>query len=450
MPACKETGVRAGRAGKLCVASGLACFTFLVTSTVTSAPGPGALDPSFGVGGKVTTQIGPANDTADGVAVQRDGRILVAGSSFSGTDYDFAVVRYRKDGSLDPTFGRGGIVTTDIESTDDEVRAIAVQADGKIVVAGYAAERGYSGGYVEPDEESAWAIVRYRRNGSLDPSFGIDGKVATNLRRWLNGAYGVALQRNGKIVVSGFSSNGVDLDFALARYNIDGSPDARFGRGGFVTTAIGRRDEIANGLILQRDGKIVVAGPSISSDNYEVALARYLQNGSLDRTFGEGGVAWATNGAQSAEALAISLQRDGKLVAAGWSHDGMDFDFGVVRFLPNGSLDNRFGRRGRVTTRIGAGEDMGVAVAIQRKGRIVVAGHSSNRSDWDFALVGYLPNGSLDPAFGYHGKITTDFSGGDAARAVTVQADGKVVAAGYASNGRVFALARYLASPTRP
>jgi uncharacterized delta-60 repeat protein len=430
------------------VTAAAACALLLVSgATFPSHLRPGALDPSFGAGGRVTTQIGPANDTADAIAVQRDGRILVAGSTFSGSDYDFAVVRYRQDGTLDESFGRGGIVRTDIASTDDEVRAIAVQADGRIIVAGYAAERGYTGVNIEPDDESAWALVRYTRNGELDTTFGDDGKVTTELRPGLNGAYGVALQSDGKIVVSGFSSNGVDLDFAIARYDVDGSLDATFGRRGVVTSAFGPGNEIGNGLARPRDGKILVAGPSARADAYEVAVARYLTSGGLDRTFGNGGVAWATNGRGGDEALAVAIQPDGKPVAAGWSYDASGFDFGVTRFTAGGSLDRAFGRGGRVTTAIGLGEDMGLAIAIEHDGRIVVAGHSANGSDWDFSLVAYLPSGARDRLFGTDGKITTDFSGGDGARAVAVQADGKIVAAGYASNGRVFAVARYLAPP---
>jgi uncharacterized delta-60 repeat protein len=438
---------RATDAWKLRAATALGGCLLLVTSGAAFPPhsGAGALDVSFGVDGRVTTQIGPANDTADAVAVQRDGRIVVAGSSYNGADYDFAVVRYRPDGALDRTFGSGGIVTTDIAGTDDEVRAIAVQPDGKIVVAGYAAERGYTGVNVEPDDESAWALVRYTRDGRLDPTFGTGGKVTSAPRPWLNGAYGLAVQRDGRIVVSGFSSNAVDLDFALARYHADGSLDSTFGNGGFVISAFSHGNEIANGLALQRDGKILVAGPSSPGDVYEVAVARYLPTGALDRTFGRRGVAWASNGRGSDEALAVAVQPDGKPVAAGWSYDANGYDFGVTRFRANGAPDPAFGHDGRATTAIGTGEDMGLAVAVQPGGKIVVAGHSANPSDWDFSLAEYLPNGRLDRTFGSDGTVLTDFSAGDGARAVAVQPDGKIVVAGYAANGRVFAVARYLA-----
>jgi uncharacterized delta-60 repeat protein len=159
----------------------------------------GDLDPSFGTGGKVTTAIGAADDFGIDMAVQSDGKIVVAGWSYNGSNEDFALVRYATDGSLDPSFGTGGKVTTDFGGADDHGYSVALQSDGKIVVAGFSVNYGI--------DNSNFALVRYATDGSLDPSFGTDGKVITDLGAAADQGRSVALQSDGKIVMAGFSGN---------------------------------------------------------------------------------------------------------------------------------------------------------------------------------------------------------------------------------------------------
>src|SRR2546426_2863336 len=155
--------------------------------------GPGDLDATFGIGGRVLTDFG-GGDRARAVALQADGKIVVAGSSSAGAvGADFALARYNPGGSLDPTFGSGGRVLTDF-GVDDEARAVALQADGKIVVAG-----GFGGAF--------FALARYNPNGTLDTSFGSEGRVFTNFGG-RDGARALALQADGKIVAAGFTSSG--------------------------------------------------------------------------------------------------------------------------------------------------------------------------------------------------------------------------------------------------
>ena len=204
------------------------------------------LDGAFGDGGKVTTNysVSGAGDRADAVAVQPDGKIVVAGSSYDAVEYDeFALLRYNSDGSLDSTFGDGGIVITSIgDITEDRAYAVAIQPDGKIIVAG--------------ESFHDFAVARYNSDGRLDDSFGDGGIVTTDFGGESAAGYAVAIQADGKIVVAGagdvydpskmncISSGGYHCqywDFALARYNSDGSLDESFGNAGKATTDLNRR-----------------------------------------------------------------------------------------------------------------------------------------------------------------------------------------------------------------
>ncbi len=304
---------------------------------------PGDLDPTFGVGGKVTTDFGGLNDGARALVQQPDGKLVAAGQAEAG-DFDFALARYLPDGSLDPTFGTGGMVTTDF-GTFPFAAALVQQADGKLV----------AGGPTDAGGCCDFALVRYLSDGSLDPTFGVGGKVTT--------------------------------DF-----------------GGF---------EAAAALVQQPDGKLVAAGLSTagSAPATDFALARYLPDGSLDPTFGVGGK--VTTDFEGGGASALVLQPDGKLVAAGNSRlTGLVSDFALARYLSDGSLDPTFGVGGKVTTDFG-GFDRIAALILQSDGKLVAGGNSGSGSGLpSFALVRYLPDGSLDPTFGVGGKVTTDFEGG--------------------------------------
>ncbi|MGB5025640.1 MAG: T9SS type A sorting domain-containing protein [Saprospiraceae bacterium] len=226
----------------------------------------GALDTSFDIDGKVTTSVGTANDIIRAVAIQDDGKIVVAGYSYTNPSfsYDFVVARYNINGSLDNNFGTGGILTTAIiKNTNDYAESIAIQADGKILVGGY----GFDGHLL---------LARYNVNGMLDNTFGIGGTLSTAFGCSYQNDYSVALQSDGSILLGGHSNlNGVTSDFAVIRYKPNGSIDTNFGINGIVTTAIGSGDDIATSIAIQQDGKIVIAGKSYNGANYDFALVRY-------------------------------------------------------------------------------------------------------------------------------------------------------------------------------
>ena len=409
----------------------------------------GDLDITFDGDGKVTTDFattdfGGALDRAYSTVIQSDGRIVVAGKSFTGNgeQYNFALTRYNSNGSLDTSFDGDGKVTTDFGGGDDAAFSATIQSDGKIVVAG----ESYNG-----SKRFDFAIIRYNSNGSLDTTFDGDGKVTTDFGGTSDDrAYSVAIQGDGKIVVAGYSKS----DFALTRYNSNGSLDTTFDGDGKVTTSVGSSffTDIENSVAIQSDGKIVVAGFSTKGSNLDFALARYNSNGSLDTTFdGDGKVTTGFGSSTNDVAHSVAIQSDGKIVVAGFSETSGIFDskdFALTRYNSNGSLDSTFDGDGKVTTDFGRNlDDRANSVAIQSDGKIVVAGESKNvRSGYDFALTRYNSNGSLDTTFDGDGKVTTavglfNYGANYGALSVAIQSDGKIVAAGDGPGD--FALARY-------
>ena len=232
----------------------------MVTSSVFYIPSAfaagGDLDPSFGGDGIVTTRtdIEHTYQFVRSVALQSDGKIVVAGySEIFGNGYDFAIVRYNSDGTLDTNFGTGGIVTTDLGGSDLAL-SMVLQGDEKIVVAGYS---NFSGNY-------DFAVVQYNSDGTLDTNFGTGGIVATDFgnSNSFDYAISIALQSDGKIVAAGNTDISGSNDYAVVRYNADGTPDTSFSGDGKVTTDFGTSNDIASSMALQSNGKIVVAGYS--------------------------------------------------------------------------------------------------------------------------------------------------------------------------------------------
>jgi uncharacterized delta-60 repeat protein len=386
------------------------------------AQAAGNLDASFSGDGKQTTDFG-GNDHGSAVAIQDDGKIVVAGRSGAG----FRLARYRTDGSLDPAFSGDGMVTE--PDAPFSARFVAIQADDKILVAG--------------DSGTDFALARYLADGSLDPAF-VGGALTTDLGG-SDYAQSLAIQADGTIVVAG-SSEG---NFALARYSANGSLDRSFSGDGLVTTDFGGSDH-AQAVAIQ-GGEIVVAGVS---DGDKFALARYGADGALS---GDGTVTTPLGG-QTANAAAI--QPDGAVVVAGaitvvptdpyaFPHD----DLAVTRYTADGALDTSFGVGGRQTADFGNGyaaNDVGTALALPADGKIVVAGWTA-MVDWvftsgrDFVLARYTPDGSP-----LGGGITsfTDvyYDADDFIMDVAMQPDGKIVATGGTTGGdwsSDVALARY-------
>jgi uncharacterized delta-60 repeat protein len=420
----------------------LAVFSIAATTSALILQ-PGDLDPTFGNGGKVTTPIGTIYDEAHSVAIQPDGKIVTAGFSWDGSNYDFAVVRYNSEGTLDTTFDGDGKVTTPVGTNADYAEAVAIQPNGKIVAAGWIVE------IIGDVNLHKFAIVRYNPDGSLDTSFDADGKVVTPIGTSYDEAYSVAIQSDGKIVAAGTSANGsTSFDFALVRYNTNGTLDTSFDSDGKVVTDFANGNDFVHSVVIQSDGKIVVAGTSENgSTRYDFALARYNAEGSLDASFDVDGKAVTDIGEHVDVAGSAAIQSDGKIVAAGLSYlEYVDSDFAVVRYNTNGTLDTSFADDGKIVTDIGRYFDAARSVAIQSDGKIVAAGSSENSSlSSDFAVVRYKASGLVDSTFGGGDGITTvDFNNetNDHAYEMTLDSQGRAVVVG--QSYPAFAVARII------
>jgi uncharacterized delta-60 repeat protein/LPXTG-motif cell wall-anchored protein len=382
--------------------------------SLASAAADGALDTTFGTGGKVTTTIG-GGDQGKAIAIQSNGKILVVGDDSN----DFKVVRYNTDGSLDTSFDSDGKVTTDINGGFDDGQSVAIQSDGKIVVAGM--------GRVGLNEN--FAVVRYNTDGSLDTTFDTDGKATTDIgTSTRDKANAVVIQSDGKIIAAGTSNN----DFAIARYTATGALDTTFDTDGKATTDIGTSTtDTANAVAIQSDGKIIAAGTS----NNDFAVARYTSTGALDTSLDTDGKATTDIGTSTSDAAnAVAIQSDGKIIAAGTSND----DFAVARYTTTGALDTSFDTDGKVTTDIGTGTfDAGNAMAIQGDSKIVVAGRSSASGPPSFAVARYEV-----------ADISTSSSSSSSSTSTTVAATTTTVAAAEVTTTTVAATTTTVAAAT--
>jgi uncharacterized delta-60 repeat protein len=409
------------------VAVGVLAVSLALAGAHPALAAAGDLDPSFDGDGKVTTSMG-ADAAGASVAIQADDRIVVAGQATVGGRSRFALTRYVTIGTLDPTFGGDGKVST-VVGTNASAEAVAIQSDGKIVAAGGADPHGF-------------ALVRYGSDGTLDDTFGGDGKVTTVIGDAdAAHANAVVLQSDGKIVAAGQTQVGGEDRFALARYNTDGTLDDTFGEDGRVTTSFGPIAD-AYGVAIQSNDKIVAAGRALVGAHYRFALARYRSDGTRDDTFGGDGTVTTLIGPVASLGHAVAIQSNGKIVVGGSKQNGMAL--AVARYDSDGTLDDTFSDDGVATTPVGSTPQTN-AMAIQGDGKIVLAGYARFDNRPRFVLARFDTGGTLDETFSGNGKTTTKIGVGSLARGVALQSDGRIVAAGYvASSHERIAVARYL------
>lgn len=423
-----------------CAALGARTTAALTIRDDDSAPAlPSGLDPTFGTAGEAAmpeTGTPPRGFGGDrsAMALQADGKIVMVGGTFT----DFILARFNADGSLDTTFGIDGKVTTDMGGgpfEQEEALGVAIQTDGKIVVVGHTSIPTVP---PAPNLPPTFALARYNSNGSLDTGFGTGGRVSANV----NGiAYAVAIQPDGKIVVAGefsfASSNGSDFsDFTLARFNTNGSLDLGFGGSGTgqVATDVGSSTNSARNLVLQPNGAIVVSGkpPGDQPGFDHTDIARYTASGVLDASFGSGGKLTLA-GVDVGQGLA--RQSDGKFVLVGSVVNNVapaTARFLLKRLNINGTLDTTFGNAGTVDTAFAQNAIAG-GVALQADGRIVVVGTRVFSANANFVVARYNDNGSVDTGFGSDGNLSIDFFGfTDIGENVLVQSDGKILVSGQA------------------
>lgn len=395
---------------------------FLLTALVTSAgAAPWGLDAGFSTDGVATTSFSNS-DVGYAMAVQGDGKVVMVGKGHNGSHYDFAVARYELDGDLDPTFSGDGVLLTDMGS-EDTAKAVAIQGNGMIVVAGEA------GGQI--------AVARYEADGDPDPTFSGDGKVLVG-GALANGATGVGVQADGKVVISGLYHNGVSVQAAAFRFNSDGTTDTGFGDLGRAT--VSHQPSTANAIAVRDDGGIVLVGCgglSRTGSPCGVIVARLTDTGAVDTTFSGDGMTIMDWGSGYSAARAVALQSDGKVVVAGVSQMFGDDGMFVARFRDNGVPDPEFFGSG-VHRTILAGQEQASAVAVQPDGRIIAAGDwTSGGGGYDSVLARFLPDGRLDTTFDTDGLKVIAFSGSpldDHATGVAARATGQVVVTGTATS----------------
>jgi uncharacterized delta-60 repeat protein len=412
LPTSSTVTVVAGAQGELTVTRPL---------SVTVRGPAGSVDTSF-QGGVAATPVDIGEDYVNAVAVQPDGKVVVVGSSASVTGTHFAVLRYLRDGGLDPSFGQGGKRLLPIGTRGNAVAtAVALQPDGRIVVAG-SSDQGATG--------MDFAVVRLLPDGAPDASFGQGGTVTADLAGDTDRAWALALQTDGRIVVGGQSNTGGavgGMDFALLRLRSDGQLDTTFGQGGRVISTLrsGTGTEAIRALalpVVEGEQRILAVG-----GEGDFVLARYRANGSLDSGFGAGGKVVAVFNDVIGAAHAVTLQPDGRAVVAGQ----VGHRFAAIRIGVDGQLDAGFGTAGRFTHAVVGNWNEAQAVVRQADGKLVLGGwaYSGNSSSGDFAAIRLTASGQLDTGFAQGGVAVTAAAQGtknDQSHALALQPDDRV------------------------
>lgn len=416
--------------------------TVLVCGLLNGYAAPGSLDTAFNGTGKQQTAFAGAA-TASAVAVQSTGKIVVIGSVDVSGVSNFALARYNADGTLDTTFGTGGIVVTPVLNGGVGVAILIEPVTDKIIAAGSAIPVG-------SPADSDFALVKYNADGTLDGTFGTGGISTTSVSSVFDSLNAVAFQ-GSKIIAVGVAAGATNDDFAVVRFNSDGSVDTTFGpvgSNGKVITPIGTGNDVASGVAVQSDSKIVVVGSADTAMATPInfAVVRYNADGTTDSGFGTGGKVTTSIQSNDDEAYDLAIQSDGRIVVAGATCVALGCDFGLARYNTNGTLDASFGTGGKVITAVRSGNDVANAVVIAPDGKIVAAGNSeASFGNNDFAVFRYTSSGAPDFSFGTSGAAFVDFGGtDDFARGMVLDSGARILVTGQADPSGEFSVARLI------
>jgi uncharacterized delta-60 repeat protein len=341
----------------------------------------GTLDNSFNVDGKALLPL-EQNQFAQSVIVLSDQKILVGGYQVVGTKTDLFMARYHRDGSLDLSFDEDGFMVVNLGSSKDYIYSLATQPDGKIIVAGSTS----NGAGAKND----FLLMRYNIDGSIDTTFGIDGKSETDFDYSKDYGQAMILQPDGKILVAGYSAPfESDDDLAIARFDTDGNLDTTFGFNGKVTRDVSGFDDELLSVALQADGKILATGRTNSGSQLDFVLVRYNNDGSIDNTFNDSGLVVTTTGATVEIAYKVLVQPDQKIIIAGYRAGLASADFVLLRYNIDGSMDSTYGVDGLVLTDFGTTSDRAYTAIMQNDGKMIAAGYTYNGIEQDLAVVRY-------------------------------------------------------------
>ena len=385
---------------------------------------PGALDATFGTGGVVVSQVAPGGSGGMDVVVQDDGKVVVAGWARLVNTPSCSVSRFLSDGTPDPDFGVDGTVITDAVPGSELLEAVAIAPDGKIVVGGIVL------GVLD------MVVMRHLANGMPDTTFGSGGVVALDLFNNVDRVRDLVVRPDGRILLAGVVAMSGSPEFGMVQLNVDGSLDQSFGTNGVVSTYFPTTSE-AWALALMPDGRFVAAGRSAPQGEGDVAVARYLPDGSLDPSFDGDGMVVIDLGTWDDRAMGVEVLSDGRIVISA----NKEFEQAVLRLLPDGTADSTFAGDGMATIYLGSGPDRVKGLLVQPDGKVVAL--SRGGSGGSVGLARFLTNGMLDMDFGLGGTIATNLGPGIALpEAMALQPDGKLLVTGEAE-GDLF-VARFL------
>ena len=432
-------GALYGRGGPVASPSGEVGAAPSTPSTAPSAPseaaGAGALDPTFDVVGLALVDPTSGIDFASAVVVDDQERIVTAGGA-GGNGGRFGLARLTSTGAVDPEFGTDGSVQTNFTSRTDYAEDLAVTPDGDLVaVGGTRLDLG----------DGDWALARYQADGTLDPDFGNGGKLTIDWGGLSDEALGVAVQPDGRIVVTGIV--GANYKLGVVRLLADGSFDPTFNGTGRVRTNLPGVVDVGTDIVIGPTGRIIVAGETITvssagATTERLALAKYSSTGRLDQTFSDDGTFTDMSARPMAFATCVALLDGGKLAVAG-ARQGA---FALARLWSNGTYDQTFSQAGRTGRNFGAADDVAWGLAVQGDGAFVLAGIAGG-GDEGVGLVRLLADGGQDWDFVGGGVVITQpTTGDDGGTDVALQSDGRIVVAGYAAGASQIVVARYLAA----
>jgi uncharacterized delta-60 repeat protein len=399
---------------------------FLLLPFVASSQ-DGTLDATFGTGGTTTLVFSGFASDARTIAIQPDGKILIAGTAAGGGS-SVAIARYTAAGVLDATFGTAGKIKHNLANSPS-ITSMALYPDGDILLGGKGDNQGF--------------LFRLNADGSKETTFGTDGAVY--FANDFTGIVDLRIIAGNKILGCGNGKNGTNTYFSLFQKNADGTPDTGFGTNGYINHDMGSQETLLQ-MALQSDGKILLTGTVYDNSTlYDLIVCRFKTDGTIDTSFGTNGITTSsfTSGAYE-QGFDIDVQSDGKIVVAGRSSlNGLN-SFLMVRYKTNGTLDNTFGTNGRTITSISGSMDEAHSLALTSDGKMIAGGFSGDGTNRLFTVVRYKSNGVIDPTFGTNGIATTAIGAKSVGEEVLIQSDGKIVMGGYSDvNPRAFALARF-------
>lgn len=351
----------------------------------------GSLNTQFN-GGIQTTSFGTGHSIAEDIAVQPDGKIILAGQTLVNNVSNMAIVRLNPNGTLDNNFGTGGKIVISLNPAGSWLEAVVLQSDGKIVVGGSVANSG----------QVDFAILRFLANGSPDPGFGTNGVVTANVDTY-SYLKDLLIQSDGKIVVAGDAVDIVSSDYAVARFLSNGSPDPTFSGGSVIIDILG--DDYVKTIKQLSSGRFIIGG----SSSFQFSMAKLNTNGTLDESFGNGGKLTTIVGGipGNDNCLAIDIQADGKIIAVGeGSNAATSSDVAVLRYTVNGQLDNSFANNGVYLVDFNGAFDQASCVAVLNNGKILFGGNTNVAGQQKIFVARLTQTGSPDPSFGNSGQTT--------------------------------------------